>query len=170
MSDSDRKFVISGKFGAPHGIKGWIKVYPETDPVDALLNYQPWHISNRRDWQPIELTGSRREKDYLVVSLQGITDRDQAKAFTGKNIAILREQLPALPDDEFYWTDLEGMTVITEDGVTLGKVDHLFSTGSNDVIVVKGDKKHLIPFLRDSFVKEISRDEKRIIVDWDPAF
>lgn len=170
MADIDKKFVVAGKFGAPFGIKGWVKVLSETSPKNALINYQPWYISSQSGWQHINVNDSKQHKTDLVASIKGYNDRDQVKTLTGKTIAILREQLPQLADDEFYWIDLEGMTVITQDGITLGTVESLFSTGSNDVMVVKGKKKHLIPFLRETCVKEINRDEKRIIVDWDPAF
>ena len=73
-------------------------------------------------------------------------------------------------EDEYYWTDLEGLRVENLDGVELGVVSHLFETGSNDVIVIKGDRERLIPSLKDQVVHKIDLDNGLIIVDWDPEF
>ena len=73
-------------------------------------------------------------------------------------------------NDEYYWADLIGMDVVTVDGVMLGKVDHLFETGANDVLVVQGERERLLPWVLHDFIKAVSLDDKRITVDWDPEF
>ena len=85
--------------------------------------------------------------------------------------------LPELPQGEFYWRDLIGMSVVTDKGYSLGIVDDLMETGSNDVLVVKANSKdafgqaeRLIPFLTDSVIKEVKYDAREITVDWDPGF
>jgi 16S rRNA processing protein RimM len=81
-----------------------------------------------------------------------------------------------LSEGEYYWYELEGLTVVTSDDVTLGKVDYMMSAGAgNDVLVVKGDassvdrRERLIPYI-DQFVLDISLEASRILVDWDPEF
>jgi len=98
-------------------------------------------------------------------------------AFTNVEISVDSAQLPELPLGEFYWRDLIGMSVITDKGYNLGVVDDLMETGSNDVLVVKANKKdafgqseRLIPFLTDSVIKEVKYEEKQITVDWEPGF
>ena len=76
---------------------------------------------------------------------------------------------PPAGDDEFYWTDLEGLRVRNRQGVELGKVDRLFGTGSNDVMVVSGDRQRLIPFTADA-VTSVDLETRVITVDWDPDF
>ena len=71
---------------------------------------------------------------------------------------------------EYYWTDLEGMEVVTTDGVTLGQVDHLFETGGHDVMVVEGDRQRLIPFVQDKVVQDVKFEQRLIVVDWDPTY
>jgi 16S rRNA processing protein RimM len=78
--------------------------------------------------------------------------------------------LPSAGEDEYYWADLEGLRVETSEGVDLGIVDHLIETGANDVLIVRGDRERLIPFLRPSVVREIDLDASRIVVEWDPDF
>ena len=79
-------------------------------------------------------------------------------------------QLPPPRADEFYWCDLEGLAVETQDGMDLGRVDHLFATGANDVICVKGERERLIPFVWGDVIKDVDFAEGRILVDWDPDF
>lgn len=98
-------------------------------------------------------------------------------AYTNAEIAVYAEQLPELPEGEFYWRDLIGMSVVTNKGYDLGVVDDLMETGSNDVLVVKANKKdafgqseRLIPFLTDSVILDVNHEERKVTVDWDPAF
>ncbi|MGB5832227.1 MAG: ribosome maturation factor RimM, partial [Thiohalocapsa sp.] len=106
----------------------------------------------------------------LVVRLEGCEDRDQAAVLTGQTIAVYRGQLPPPRPDEFYWADLEGLSVTTLEGETLGCVSHLFATGANDVLVVEGDRERLLPFLWDDVVKDVDFCGGMIRVDWDPDF
>ena len=75
-----------------------------------------------------------------------------------------------MDDDEYYWVDLEGMRVETLDGQALGTVSNLFATGANDVLVVEGERRRLIPFVLDDVVTRVDRDKRTISVDWDPEF
>jgi 16S rRNA processing protein RimM len=85
-------------------------------------------------------------------------------------IAVRRDQLPPATADEFYWTDLEGLRVETESGETLGLVHHLFSTGANDVLVVRGSRERLVPFLWGTVVDDVDFEQGLIRVRWDPDF
>ncbi len=95
--------------------------------------------------------------------------KQQAEA-DGTEISVARSALPPPRPDEFYWVDLEGMDVFTTTGVALGTVSHLFSTGANDVLVVRGDRERMIPWVRPDFVVDVDFDASRITVDWDPEF
>jgi len=88
----------------------------------------------------------------------------------GIEIAIKRDQLPATEDNEFYWIDLEGLKVVNQEGIDLGVVESLMETGANDVLVVRGDKERLIPFVMDEYVLDVDLDKGTITVDWDPEF
>ena len=103
--------------------------------------------------------------------------REEAQLLTNFEIAIDPAVLPELPEDEFYWRDLIGMQVVTDNGYDLGTVSDMLETGSNDVLVVKanlkdafGQKERLIPFLEEQVIKLIDREAQRIEVDWDPGF
>jgi len=86
-------------------------------------------------------------------------------------IGVSRSQLGAeLKEGEFYWADLEGLSVVTSDAVDLGVIDHLFETGSNDVMVVKGDRERLIPYIWRQVVLDVDLAAGRMLVEWDPEF
>ena len=105
-----------------------------------------------------------------MLKLDGIDDRDRAQELRGSEIALWRAQLPALGLDEYYWSDLEGLTVVSHEGVSLGVVERVFATGANDVLVVKGERERLIPFLLDEVVLQVNLQTAQIEVDWDPEF
>ncbi|WP_438970138.1 ribosome maturation factor RimM, partial [Methylophaga sp.] len=101
------------------------------------------------------------------------TDRDQVQPLIGSELAIKKEQLEPAEEDEFYWADLQGLTVVNLNDETLGRVDHLLETGANDVLVVlaEGDTtERLIPFVMDEIVKSVDLDKQLIQVDWDKDY
>jgi 16S rRNA processing protein RimM len=106
-----------------------------------------------------------------VAKLADCNDRDAAERLRGLEIAVRRDQFSDyLAEGEYYWTDLEGMSVVTVDGQALGTVAHLFETGSNDVMVVRGDRERLIPYIWDQVVTEVDLVARQIRVNWDPEF
>ena len=119
-----------------------------------------------------ELTGARGRDTgkHLVATFPEVTDRDAVEAMRGTEVYVARSALPAPRPDEFYWVDLEGMDVVTAAGQSLGTVSHLFATGANDVLVVRGDRERMIPWVRPDFVVDVDFDANRITVDWDPDF
>jgi len=113
----------------------------------------------------------RAQGKGIVAHLPGVDNRDAAAALIGAEIRILRSALPKPKRGEYYWIDLEGLHVFNLEGVTFGKVSRLFSTGANDVLVVRdGERETLVPFVTEQFVKEVDIDGGRIVVDWDADF
>lgn len=161
------KQIIIGRFGKVHGVKGWIRVISFTESQENILDLQPWLIKKHENLQSIDIEESRVLSDKILVKIKGVNDCETAKMFTNINIIVDREQLPFLPAKQYYWTDLEGLTVIDQSGKELGIVDHLFATGSNDVIVVKDKNKEiLIPYLKNVIIK-IDLKNKLIKVDYE---
>jgi 16S rRNA processing protein RimM len=165
------EFVVVGKFGAPHGVRGLIKVISSTEIPDAIMDYQPWYIEEEGEWQILPLTTVGLKGQQVMAEIDGITDRDEVKEYTGCEIAVPYTALPKVAEGEYYWADLEGLTVITETGQILGLIDHIFNAGASDVIVVEGEgenQRYLIPFVQGDTVKSIDLAEKTMIVNWDP--
>ena len=112
----------------------------------------------------------REASKTLVATFPGVDNRDTVETMRGTEIYIARSALPPPKPDEYYWVDLEGLAVQTVEGVPLGRVSHLFNTGANDVLVVRGDRERMLPFVMDDFIKSVDFDANLIVVDWDPEF
>ncbi|KAE8175583.1 ribosome maturation factor RimM [Photobacterium carnosum] len=177
MSIKNQDHIIVGKLGATYGIKGWLKVFSYTEESESIFSYTPWMIKIKGEWTEIHVESWKRHGQGLVAKLEGMDIREDAQVFTNAEVAVLADQLPVLSDEEFYWRELFGMTVVTTKGYDLGKVTDILETGANDVLVVKanlkdafGQKERLIPFLDEQVIKLIDRTAQRIEVDWDPEF
>lgn len=170
MRETPSDLVEVGRFSGVYGVRGWLKVYSYTEPQENILDYNPWYVHAGGRWQSVEVAEGRVHGKGVVARLVGCDDRDAASLLTGAAIAVDRAQLPPAGPGEYYWVDLEGLKVITLSGVELGVVDHLFETGSNDVMVVKGDRERLIPFIRDQVVVQVDLEHRVMRVDWDPEF
>jgi 16S rRNA processing protein RimM len=162
--------IIMGRIAGPYGVKGWLRVVSYTERPDQLIEYTPWYLRRGNAWSPTGITEAKRHTKGVLVRLPGYDDRDKAAELSGTDIGIYRWQLPATAEDEYYWDDLIGMRVETLEGLPLGTVDHLVETGANDILVVKGDRERLIPFIRGSVIARIDLEGRVIRVDWDSDF
>jgi 16S rRNA processing protein RimM len=136
MSAAGRR-VLVGRIVGLYGVQGWLKFESWTEPRAKIFDYQPWLLSAAPGVET-EVTGikGRPQGKGLICYLPDVDDRDKAAALVGHDIYVAREQLPPPGKDEYYWVDLEGLEVVTTEGVLLGRVSHLFATGANDVVVV----------------------------------
>ena len=162
--------LVMGRIARPYGVKGWLHVVTYTARPENLLEYLPWYLHRQGRWQATELAAGRCHGKGLVVQLAGCTDRDAVEALKGTEIGVYREQLPASGNDEYYWSDLVGLQVITKDNRVLGVVDHLIETGANDVLVVKGEQEYLVPFIQGQVIEAVDFEAREIRVDWDPEY
>ncbi len=174
---SKEEQITLGKVGAVYGIKGWLKIHSFTDETDAILDYFPWSLKLGNKTQTVEITDWRKHNKGLIVKVAGIDDRDDAQALVGSEILTSEAALPELPQGDFYWRDLIGMSVVTNKGYDLGVVSDMMETGANDVLVVKANlndgfskKERLIPYLFEQVIESVSLENKQICVDWDPGF
>ncbi|ADE14100.1 16S rRNA processing protein RimM [Nitrosococcus halophilus Nc 4] len=166
----DNRYVLIGRISGVYGIQGWVRVYSYTEPRDNILRYEPWYLQQNGKWIARRLLEGRTQGKGIVVALDGIDDRDVATQWIGREIAVHREQLPPPEEGEYYWADLIGLRVITVQGVELGRVERLLETGANDVLVVQGERERLIPFRKDTIVKQVDLEQGLLRVDWDPDF
>ena len=164
----ERKVVKLGHISGVHGIKGWIKIHSMTEPREAIFDYQPWMVGESR--KTLRIKEGKKQGKYMVVLLEDILDRDQAESLRGQEIAVYRDQFSDLSDTEYYWTDLIGLKVSLVDGTELGTIADMLATGANDVMVVRGDKELLVPFVVGTYVTAVDLDQGLVTVDWDPDF
>jgi 16S rRNA processing protein RimM len=163
-------YIVVGKIGAPHGVRGWVKIHSFTEVAENLLDYQPWYVGKSdktQDWQVIEVLEAQEHGKGLIARFKGCNDRDAATELRNQLIAVTREQLPEPEEGEYYWVDLEDLKVVNLEGIELGTVDHLMETGANDVLVVKSEERErLIPYVQGAIVKEVDIKGGVIRVDW----
>jgi len=164
MHDND--LVIMGFVRGAFGIKGWVKLHADTEYADSLFDYPVWWLGRLGDWKPYTFENGAVQPKALAAKLEGVESRDAAEALRGMQVAVPRSELPEAGDDEYYWADLIGLSVVNKDGVTLGKISSLMETGANDVLVVDGEHgRKLIPFV-DQFVLEVKLQDAVMLVDW----
>lgn len=136
--------------------------------MEAILQYQPWLLGE--DKKPVRIVDGRKQGKGVAALLPGFEDREQAATLVGVQIFVRRDQLPATEKDEYYWSDLEGLEVKTTKGELLGRVEKLMETGANDVLVIRGNREHLVPFIQGQYVTRVDLEDGMIEVDWDPEF
>lgn len=164
--------VLMGRIVGIFGVRGQVKIESWTEPRQRIFAYQPWFVQSAQGHEQVfEKVSGREHGKGLLATLPGIDDRDAAQALMNSQISIAREHLPHLPQDTFYWADLEGLDVVTLSGTRLGRVSHLMATGANDVLVIHGDgREHLVPYVNGRYVKQVDLAGGRLVVDWDSEF
>jgi len=158
------KKLVIGRLGDAFGIHGWLHLFSFAEEPADLFRYKAFSTAAG---QSITFTSHKPHGNHFVVKIKEANDRDQALLFKNQDLYISREELPKLPENQFYWDDLVGLSVITEDQTCLGTVDHLFSTGANDVIAIKGKTLLYIPYLPD-VILSVDLEKKVIVVAWEP--
>jgi 16S rRNA processing protein RimM len=163
--------VLVGRIHGAFGVRGELKLESFTDPWPAIFRYQPWTLRDAQGRErPLSGASGRETAKGLVATFPEVADRDAAESLKGTEIWVPRTALPPPAAGQYYWVDLEGMRVVNTEGVDFGTVSHLFSTGANDVMVVRGDRERMLPFLEPDYIVSVDFDSRRVTVDWDPDF
>lgn len=163
--------VIIGRVGGPHGIRGELKLQLFLEQPDQVNQFKQWFIQfpGETEFKPyVDFAVSSKGGQYYI-HFNTIHDRDQARQYTHALLAIDRSELAPPGPSEFYWSDLEGLSVYNQDNQLLGTVDHLLETGANDVMVIKtiSGKELLIPYVVPQIICEIDLARKLIRVEWE---
>ncbi len=146
----------------PHGLKGRLLVLPFSGSPESIQHYS--HVLVGQRGAPRKLLSVDQKRGLAIIALEGFDHISQVEHLKGEILYVRREQLSDLQEGEFYWRDLLGLKVLDTRGNELGEVVRVFSTGSNDVLEVDREKRHLIPVTKD-IIQEISLEEGRIVID-----
>ncbi|NUP98885.1 MAG: 16S rRNA processing protein RimM [Armatimonadetes bacterium] len=158
MSD---EYVVRAVIGAPHGVKGQVRVAPRTDFPERLVQARTWRLRRRNGEQfeaTIETVGWHHE--VLLAKLAGFDNREAAESLRGVEVVSPEEELPPLPEGEYYWHQLIGLEVVTVDGRRVGRIRDILVTGSNDVYVTEGP---LIPAIKE-VVERVDLEAGQMII------
>ena len=163
------------------GVKGWFKVLIFNAQPDAIFACRTWYL------EPAErgvktfshtlqmlVSDVKTHSEFVVAHADGVDDRNVAEALRGARIFVSRSSFPAAQPDEYYWVDLMGLTVWNREGINLGVVQDLLSTGLQSVLVITDEAggsrvERMIPFVS-AFVDDVSLERKIIKVDWQPDY
>lgn len=163
------------------GIKGWFKVQPYSADPEALFSSKRWYLlpsekGSKAFIGPVllRIREAKTHADTVVAWAQDIPDRNAAEALRGARIFVPRTSFPTPGKDEYYWIDLIGLEVVNREGVALGAVRELLSTGPQTVMVLAHEQEgkpveRMIPFVS-AYVDDVDLAARRILVDWQPDY
>jgi 16S rRNA processing protein RimM len=155
-----------GRVGAPHGVKGWVRVMPYTESPNALERYPHWWIASGKTWREVQVAEATIHGTGFFARFAECSDRNAAGKMRGREIAVPRAAFPQPAPDEYYSADLVDLDVINMEGVGLGRVASVFSNGAHDVLrVTSGARERLLPFVAE-VIRTIDLAQRRIEVDW----
>ena len=158
-----------GRIVNTHGVRGEVRILSTTDFED-----ERFYVGNRLaafkkdDKKPTWLTiaSVRRHKNFILLTFEGMLNMNDVVPFKEGLLKITKDQMEedVLEENEFYFHEIIGCTVVAEDGEVIGEIKDILQTGANDVWVVKGAKKeHYIPYIED-IVQDINIEDKKITI------
>lgn len=157
----EQKIVI-GKIVAPHGVRGEFRVLPLTDQPEQYEDRETLTLDNGR---VLHVVSVRFHKNAYLVKVQEVTDMDQAEALRGRTIVLRPEELPPLPEGQFYVRDIIGFAVVSPAGDPIGTVKDVISPGPTDVFVVAPSEGEdiLVASIAEN-IKKIDWDQKQVVM------
>lgn len=164
MSDP-RSRVCVAQIGAPHGIRGEVRLRSFTAVPDAVKRYGPLETEDGK--RTFEIGSLRPQKDMFVARLKGVDDRNAAEALTNLRLYVPRERLGEADEDEFFHADLIGLPVFDRAGAALGTIAAVENFGAGDLIEIApagGGVSFYLPFTK-RVVPDIDIASGRIVVD-----
>ncbi len=159
----DKNFLLIGKVVGAHGLNGCLKVrlWGEEEGKD----WKKVFIYNGSEYETFDVESFKFHHGFVRLKVSNVSTREQALQLKGSDVFIDKKELAALSDEEYYWFDLEGLEVYTKDGDFIGIIKEIFSTGSNDVFVVRsGKKENLIPGTKD-VVLSIDKTSGKMVIN-----
>jgi 16S rRNA processing protein RimM len=159
--------VELGVVRGAYGVKGWVRVVPYDADAEVLQATRNWWLKRAGVTRRLTVTGVRRHAASLLAKWEGCETPEAADALKGAEIAVPREDFPALAPGRYYWVDLIGARVFNRRGVELGEVRGLRSNGAQDLLEVGGAGSTFLVPLVDAYVDRIDPAQRRIEVDWE---
>ncbi len=160
------EYISIGKITGVHGLHGNLKVYSWSNSLDAYHSGASIMLRNTTGAEKsYTISKAKPYKKGVLLTLKHVADINAAEMLVGSEVLVLRELLPELGDDEFYWFEIIGMQVISGEGDVLGTIKSIFPTGSNDVYVVKNNNDEILIPALESVIRSIDLETKTMTVD-----
>jgi 16S rRNA processing protein RimM len=166
MKGTAERLILLGRFGAPHGVRGEIRLQSFTADPLAIATYDG--LTDKSGVRNFKLLSVRPQgKDMLVAKVYGVNDRAGAEALNGVELYLPRESLPAPEEDEFYFADLIGLRAETRDGAEIGVIVAVRNFGAGDILEIapaNGGESLLMPFTK-AAVPTVDLRGGRVVVE-----
>lgn len=154
-----KEFLEVGEIVGVHGVRGEVKVIPWCDTPEYLKHFDTFYIGAL----PRKARSLRIHKSFVLLTLEGIDDRDKAQALVGSVLAVPREAAP-LAEGRHFIADLIGLEVLDADtGASIGRLEEIFPSPAHDIYVVRGRREYLIPAVSE-FIRQIDPEHGLIRV------
>jgi len=166
MDADDNFFFAIGKIVKTHGIRGEVQAYSYSD-IRYFFDYKDIYVQDKYgDKMPHRLVTARVKKGRSVIlALEGVVDLTQAGSLVNTEIFLDRSKLSLLAEGEYYWHEIEGLSVVSAKGEKLGILSDVLSTGAHDVYVVKGERGEILVPAVEQIVKTIDPEKGLMVVD-----
>jgi 16S rRNA processing protein RimM len=145
-----------GRLIKPHGVKGKIKAEYFGEDLSRFFLYREVFIEDSRGGlQTYEIIEATPQPPRLILRLKGIETVERVQPLIGKEILINKDALPKLDEGEYYWFEILGMVVETEEGKRIGRVKEILPTGANDVYVIEGKREEIFLPATDEVIQRV---------------
>lgn len=162
---SDQYYTV-GKIANTHGLRGELKIIPQTDfAEERFAKGSKLYIQAKGDRIPVVIAKARPHKHTYIVQLVDYTDINQVEPFKGGTLQVAAEDRAPLPEDEYYYDEIIGCQVISDEDEVLGEVTDILVTGANDVwIVTPPEGKEILLPVIDDVILHVDTHSKKIKV------
>lgn len=166
MKSQTETLVEIGKVIGTHGLRGDLKVRPNSGEPELLLESEQLYI-RLSTGKELKVQPNRQSlhKGQVLLRLQGYESIDEVEQFVGADVLLPEALLPDLADDEYYWRQLKGLPVVDRQRGPIGKLEQMFSTAAHDTYVVQGPLGEIMIPAVEQFVLEINLQEQVMRVD-----
>ena len=156
--------ICVARIGAPHGVRGQVRLWTFTEDPYAVLDYGP--LATKDGKRTVEIDNVREAKGHLVATLKGIATREDAERLNGIELYIAREKLPDTDENEYYHADLIGLAAVTSAGEPLGRVAAIHNFGAGDIIEIAppSGSTMLLPFTN-AVVPTVDLANGRVVIE-----
>tara|TARA_B100001250_G_C19785416_1_gene783901 strand:+ start:232 stop:726 length:495 start_codon:yes stop_codon:yes gene_type:complete len=156
--------ILIAKIQAHQGLNGWLKIYSYSETKEKFSNYTHFFVLNNRNYNQLDIEDIKIDKS-IKIKFRSINSREDAERFIDKSLYIEADQLEKLNDNEYYWKDLIGLDVYIEEGEKIGVISDIIETGSNDVLVIQGEKELLVPYIYGQSIKNVFLNDNKVVID-----
>ena len=156
--------ILIAKIQAHQGLNGWLKIYSYSETKEKFSNYTHFFVLNNRNYDQLDIEDIKIDKS-IKIKFRSINSREDAERFIDKSLYIEADQLEKLNDNEYYWKDLIGLDVYIEEGEKIGVISDIIETGSNDVLVIQGEKELLVPYIYGQSIKNVFLNDNKVVID-----